>query len=356
MAIKNTDNKFGIVSKIFHWSMALIIIGLLGVGLFMTEEPKTFELYSWHKSFGVTALLLGGLRLIWTLINPSPKTLSDKKIEHYAAKAMHIFLYISIFGMPLSGWAMSSSGGHAVKFFGLFTLPPLVEKDKEFGSLMGDIHYYLGYVLIAALVLHVIAAVKHHIIDKDDTLRRMLPMFVVILLLSMSNTAFAAPANWTMLPEQSHITFQGKQMGASFDGVFKTFTTDIAFDADDLEHSHVTAQIDITSLDTKSSERDTKLRSDDWFNSISFPTALFKSTEFKHIKDNLFEAKGTLSIRDTTVPVTLPFTLIQDKDTAIITSNLELDRTALQLGQGDWADTSIIAQMVPVSIKITAIR
>lgn len=176
MNFKNNDSRFGIIAISFHWLMALLIIGMLIVGLYMVglpSEPFKFELYGLHKATGVLVLALAFLRLIWRFINTTP-ALNIPKLEALAARLVHWVLYGFMFAMPISGWLMSSAADKPITFFGLFTVPMLIAPNQELTPIFHDAHHWLGYALIAILVLHVLAALKHHFYDKDDILRRML--------------------------------------------------------------------------------------------------------------------------------------------------------------------------------------
>ena len=179
MIWRNTTSRFGVVAQGFHWVVALCVIGLLAVGLIMTEMkpgPDMFKIYALHKSVGITVLTLAVLRLLWKLTNAHPQALpTHQRWEKFLAKLVHMFLYFAIIGMPLSGWIMSSAKGFPVSVFGWFTLPDLVTPSKEIGKLANEFHELTAYALIAAIGLHFVGALKHHVIDKDGTLRRMIP-------------------------------------------------------------------------------------------------------------------------------------------------------------------------------------
>lgn len=178
MQLKNTPESYGAVTKTFHWVMALFIVGLLIVGLTMEEfEGLTrIKVVGLHKSFGITVLFLALCRIGWHLYSKKPALVAGmKQIEILAAKAMHWFLYFSMIGMPLSGWFMSSAAGRTVSVFGLFSLPDFVEKNQALRESFGTIHEVLGYTLIIGILAHAAAALKHHFISKDATLKRMLP-------------------------------------------------------------------------------------------------------------------------------------------------------------------------------------
>ena len=171
--------------------------------------------------------------------------------------------------------------------------------------------------------------------------------------------AAATAPKWDVLTAKSSITFHGKQMGTDFDGAITKFTPDIRFDENHLDQSKVTVDIDITSIDGKDPERNKSIKGADWFDTDRFPTARFETTSFAKTGDNAFTASGNLTIHGVTVPVQLPFTLAHEavgfgQDRVIMTGTVTLDRSKFQLGTGDWADPSVIANEVPVNIKITA--
>lgn len=179
MCWRNTEERYGAPAQLFHWGMALLIVGLLALGLYMEDLPNSpdkIALYGWHKSFGATVLALAILRLGWALANRSP-TLPGmmSAMEKRLAKAAHYALYALMFLMPFSGWLMSSAAGYPVSVFGWFTLPDLIEPSKPMRKLFGEAHELLASGLMALLALHVLAALLHHFYHRDNVLRRMLP-------------------------------------------------------------------------------------------------------------------------------------------------------------------------------------
>ena len=174
--------RYNKLAKSLHWIIGLAIIALIAVGLYMEgldydgPEGTKMQLYSLHKAFGIVVLGLMVCRIIWRFVSQYPKSLdTHKKWEKVLSKIVHWVLYFMAFSMPLSGWAMSSSYGYPVSVFGFFTLPPLVEKNEVRGELFAELHELGGWALIAVILLHVAGALKHHFIDKDVTLKRMLP-------------------------------------------------------------------------------------------------------------------------------------------------------------------------------------
>lgn len=162
-----------------HWLMAIGLIGTFCLGIYMHDlplSPTKLQLYSWHKWAGVTLFLLLILRLAWRISHPAPALPATMPaFMRLAAHAAHWVLYALMIMIPLSGWLMSSAKGIQTVWFGVLPLPDLVAKDKELGDLLQDMHELLNYILLVVVVGHAGAALKHHFIDRDDVLTRMLP-------------------------------------------------------------------------------------------------------------------------------------------------------------------------------------
>lgn len=166
-------------AKVLHWLMAILLFGLLALGFYMHDlplSPDKLKLYSWHKWAGVTAFLLVALRLTWRIAH-RPPALPDSmpKLMQVAAHAGHLLLYALMIAIPLSGWLMSSAKGFQTVYFGALPIPDLLDKNKEVGDLLALVHKSLNLLFVAVLAGHIGAALKHHFIDKDDILTRMLP-------------------------------------------------------------------------------------------------------------------------------------------------------------------------------------
>lgn len=162
-----------------HWLVALLLVAVFSVGLYMHDLPLSpwkLQIYSWHKWAGVTAFLLVLARLAWRLTHRPPDlptTMSP--VLRLAAHAGHGLLYLLMVAIPLTGWLMSSAKGFQTVYFGLLPIPDLLGKDKALGDLLRDVHAALNFLLAAVVAGHVGAALKHHLIDGDDVLRRILP-------------------------------------------------------------------------------------------------------------------------------------------------------------------------------------
>ena len=162
-----------------HWIAAALTIGNLAFGLYMVDlplSPAKLRYYSWHKWAGVTIFLISGLRLLWRLTHPSPALPSSMPAwQRTAANASHHVLYLLFFAAPLSGWLFSSAAGFPTVYFGVLPLPDLLTKNNELAEILKLVHRGLNYTLAALVVVHVAAAIKHHVVDRDDVLVRMLP-------------------------------------------------------------------------------------------------------------------------------------------------------------------------------------
>lgn len=166
-------------AKSLHWLMAVLFLGMLGLGFYMqglSLSPDKLKLYSWHKWVGVTVFLLALFRIAWRVTHQPPALPSSMpRLMQIAAHAGHHMLYMLMFLIPLSGWLMSSAKGFQTVWFGILPIPDLLEKNKLLGDLLQTVHVSLNYLFIAVLIGHIGAALKHHFIDKDDILTRMLP-------------------------------------------------------------------------------------------------------------------------------------------------------------------------------------
>ena len=179
MSIRNTTSRWGHLSQFLHWLIVVLLVVQVTLASMADDLPlgmKKLALLARHKSVGITILGLAILRLLWRWANPTPD-LPDtlKPYERVLAKITHVGLYIVLFAMPITGWLMSSARGFPVSWFNLFQLPDLVPKNKAVFDAMLATHSALQWVLYTIVALHVLAALKHHFMLKDNVLRRMLP-------------------------------------------------------------------------------------------------------------------------------------------------------------------------------------
>lgn len=174
------QQRYTITAIIFHWLVAVLIVGAFIMGLVMTDipgiTPTKLKYYSWHKWAGVTVLALAALRLLWRLTHRAPAyPASMPAWQKGAAHGLHGVLYLLMFAVPLSGYLYTLSAGIPVMYFGLFELPIIIAADPELKPVLKGVHYWLNMGLAACVALHVAAALKHQFIDRDGVLKRMLP-------------------------------------------------------------------------------------------------------------------------------------------------------------------------------------
>lgn len=186
LAWRNTQQRYGLIAMALHWLIAVGIVTMVPLGLYMHElegSDLKFALYQWHKSIGITILLLSLLRLAWRLANPIPPPPAHMRAwERAAAVATHWGFYALMIGIPLSGWAMVSASpwGIPTVLYGVIEWPhiaPLAnaENKKALEGSLKEVHEILAFAAIGLFILHVGAALRHAITLKDGVLARMTP-------------------------------------------------------------------------------------------------------------------------------------------------------------------------------------
>lgn len=176
---RNNASQWGWVSVTLHWVTVLAIVGLVIVGLSMDDLPNgpdKVRIYALHKSTGLTVLALTLLRLGWRLFAGAPAAVPMPRWQRLAAHASHVGLYALLLAMPLSGWLFNSAAGFPLKWFGLVKIPALTAYDPVLKPLARELHEVLSKVLFVVVGIHVAAALKHHVMNRDATLQRMLPL------------------------------------------------------------------------------------------------------------------------------------------------------------------------------------
>ncbi len=405
------------VAQLFHWLIAIMIFVIFGLGWYMTDldpvDPETFRIYQIHKGIGVTILALAVLRLLWRFTHPAPPLPETMKgWERFAATGAHWALYGLIFLQPILGILQSNAANFPIVLFGSVELPALIGQDKAMGERLVGLHHLVAKLMALLILAHIGASLRHHIMLKDDVLRRMLPgvavgAAVIILALGfvgpqfMSSTTSAVTdaasvdraeqtetgdaATSTVLPattevqpddppsadtgvawdveEGSSLGFIARQQGSPVQGSFAAFDAEILFDPDDLENSRFHVDIDATSLATGHNDRNQMLNSPSFFDTKQWPAAVFRSTGISALGDDWYEAVAELTIRDMTKNVILPFTLEITADPedparelAHAKGELPIQRLDYGIGQGDWASTVTVADEVVITIEIKASR
>jgi len=177
---RNTERRYGIVAQLLHWVVVALVAIQFALGITahnLPFSPTKLGVLAWHKSFGLLILGLIVLRLGWRLYSPPPTLPATMPSwQQYAARLSHGLFYVLLLTMPLVGWASSSAANLTVSVFGWFQLPNLTAPDKELAKTLVSTHIVMSWILLANIVLHASAALWHHLVNKDDVLRRMLPL------------------------------------------------------------------------------------------------------------------------------------------------------------------------------------
>lgn len=180
MQVKNSLVQYGSVAQLFHWTIVILIVTqfvLANKADALSLGPAKIATLAQHKSVGMTIFGLAILRLLWRWLNPAPQLPASMPAwQRIGAHASHWLLYGLLLALPLLGWLMSSARNFPVSWFGVFTFPDLVAANRARYEFFRDAHELLAKVLFCLALLHMAAAFKHHLIDRDNVLRRMLPV------------------------------------------------------------------------------------------------------------------------------------------------------------------------------------
>lgn len=406
MSLTNSNASYGGVTKTLHWLTALLIFIALPLGWFANNLAQSIydpaipttnadiaqaaQLFSLHKTVGVTVFFVALARILWALSQPKPGLLNaDNKPEAFAAETVHWLLYGSLVLVPLSGWIdHAATEGFAPILWPFGQNLPLIPKSEHLSELMATLHWLFMLVLVVALALHIAGAIKHHVIDKDSTLRRMLPgrsnapappaqqhsmtpafaagaIWIVVLAGGWASGSFVGTpetaeetaaladvqSDWQVQDGTLAITIT--QLGSPVTGQFSDWTAAITFD-DPAEPglagtADVTISVGSLTLGTVTDQA----KGTDFFDTAQFPTARFQANIFKTRTG--YEARGPLIIRDKSLDVVLPFSLDLQGDTAQMSGETELNRLDFDIGKSMPKEDSL-AFTVKVSVNLTASR
>ncbi len=378
------------------------------------ELLRQLALLANHKSVGMTILALALVRLGWRF-GHAPPLLPEHTAPWQAltAKGAHWLLYGLLLALPLSGWLMSSASAYSVSWFSLFTFPDLVAADEGLKETLVVVHEFLAKALFIVALAHIGAALYHHVRLKDDVLRGMantaaigVSVLVVAVGIGWLGTLSSAPEEalaaapeaedaavvreggagsdaapatpaaaetpraarsdadadaavrastlplWNIDPDASEIVFVGEQAGAAFEGRFSEWSAEIRFDAENLAESSADVTITLASVFTDDSERDSQLLGDEWFGDGN---AIFRASEFSVLEDGSFAAtNATLDFGGEAYPVEFNFALAETERGLRLEGSARLDRLAINVGTGEWRDTTWVGQYVDVRVTVVA--
>ena len=175
----NIDAAYGLVTRVLHWTVAVLIIALLCLGWYMVDLSYYDRWYNtsleWHKALGMVALVAGAVKLCWAMGSRAPAPLvSMAAWERSSARAMHWTLFAMMVAIPATGYIISTSAGEGIAVFGWFEVPAVLASNEGLRDLAITLHYYLAYITAFLVMLHATVALKHQFVDRDGTLRRIL--------------------------------------------------------------------------------------------------------------------------------------------------------------------------------------
>lgn len=388
MQVRNTTQRWGAVSKLLHWTIVGLVIGQFVLANLAEGLPlgmAKLGMLARHKSVGITILALALLRLLWRTSQPAPPLPARMpRGQRWLAQVTHALLYMLLLAMPLSGWLMSSAKNYTVSWFGLLQLPDLVAPGEALYAAMHAAHELMAVALAVTALLHLLGALKHHFVDRDDVLRRMLPFvrgvvppFAVLagaLLAAGAGSGLAAGAaapapraqavRYELDPARSTLQFRFRQAGATATGRFTRFRVTLDWPASGVMPSGPSTDatlevtIDVASLDTADADRDGTLRGAELFAVERFPQARFLARGLAPgaaaatAAGLPLVARGSLQIRDRTrsvaVPLTLRLATESGRRVATLRGELPLRRLDYGVGQGEWQSTQWVDDEVAV--------
>ena len=395
MSATHTTTTYGTVTKTFHWLTALLILTIVPLGAianrlpYDTNEQLAFkaQLFSFHKTLGVIVFAVALARILWALTQTKPAGLHpDRKAETFLADLVHWLLYISLVAVPLTGWIHhAATSGFAPIWLPISQNLPLVPKDEGVAKLFAGLHWAWSKIMVASILLHVAGALKHQFVDKDATLKRMwfgkseastaqphkgtrtaplaaVAVYIVVTAIGAAAGLYTAKStasqvelaqvssDWTVTEGEIALTIT--QLGSPVTGRFADWTAAIAFDetaSGVLGDVETTIAIGSLSLGSVTSQA----LGADFFNATGFPTATF--TAQITADGDAYLADGTLTIKDISMPVSLPFTLTLDSDVAQMAGQVTIDRRTFAVGDS-MGDETNLAFAVDIAINLTATR
>ena len=400
MPTRNTHRSYGGISRTFHWLTALLIFAAFPLGLIANDMAidtpeqlaEKVRLFSIHKTIGVAVFAVALARILWALAETRPAPLHpDRRMETFAASAVHWALYLSLVIVPLSGWVHHAAlDGFAPILWPLGQNLPFVPKSETVAGLAGATHWLFTKVFAVSVLLHIAGALKHAIVDGDLTMARMtsgavagpdqlpahaprhglMPLIAALAIFAagavgawqIASYEAAAPAaatapadapasaggNWQVT--EGTLGFTARQMGAAAEGSFPGWTAEITFD-EATGTGSVSVQIDMASV-TLGSVTD-QARGTEFLDTATHPTALFEAQIAPGATGHV--ATGTLTLRGATKPVSLPFALTIDGDTAMMTGTATLDRRDFGIGPS-YPDEKTVGFVVEVGVALKASR
>ncbi|MEO0327263.1 MAG: YceI family protein [Pseudomonadota bacterium] len=410
--VLNTKERYGSIAQMLHWATAILILTLMPLGIYMHDLPISSSveisqkvwLYSLHKTLGMAALTIAVIRVFWAFFSEKPAALHpERKLETFAAGFIHWILYISIILVPVVGFVHHASSVGFAPIWGPFPDGmPFIPKSVLLSQYTGLMHFVLAFSMGASVLLHIAGALKHAVLERDETLSRMIPFksttsaTLRVLEPSHSNTAIAAVmvfpllflvgasvqfsnlgklsgnsvsvanapkvavqgslsdgSRWIVDHSQSSLGIEISQLGSPVKGEFGNWDASIVFDAENLSDARVNVSIDTNSLSLGGVT--TQAKSADFLDVEKYPEAVFASEEFMETESG-YVAKGTLQLHGKKVPLDLPFTLDIQGNLASMSAFIAINRMDYAVGAAGFADEASVTFDVKIMVELKASR
>lgn len=407
MSAANTTATYGSVAKALHWATALLILTLVPLGFVAVAWPYDTSdslatkalLFSVHKTLGVGVFFLALARIAWALSQPRPAPLHpNRRLETTLAEAVHWALYVALVAVPLTGWVHhAATTGFAPIWWPLGQTLPFVPRSTALAEATASLHRAFVFLLLGSLALHVAGALKHQIVDRDGTLARMWPgrravpaapaeprrrhkpapaaaafgiyaLVGAVALLSApgveprsaaaaiaaeGGTTLEGAARWRV--ESGSLEFTVRSLGNPVSGRFAEWSAQIVFDEEaDADGHHGAGEVLVLVESMSLGSVTAQARGPEFFAVEAHPTARFHA-EIVAAEDGGYEARGTLDLVGASVPVSLPFALAIDGDTARAAGTVTVDRRAFGMGQS-YPDEATVGFAVEIAFELEARR
>lgn len=357
-----------------HWLMALLLIGMLVFGKIMTSmddaSPLRYLFTQWHKTTGIMLLFLALLRILWRLGHAAPAHPAHAPAwEKFAASASHFVLYALLFLIPISGWLMVSASELNIDtlLFGVIPFPDVpyigqLDNRAELTERFHSAHEWLSHGLIAIVLLHIGAAFKHFLIDKDDVMPRMLPSlsdpafkkllwgfagFVVLLTALVQSLNYFNTSSVPLSSGASRVGFYAQVTGENTEAFFTQTDVTASIDLTNFNESSLRAVVDTASVESSNYQVKGSLPEAEWFNTAQFPNATFEATEFSDDGSGNLAITGNLTIKSTTKAVSFPIQLLENEGSRQVSGEFTVNRLDFDLGaqsqpNGDYVGLEVV--------------
>ena len=403
-----------------HWLIALLLAFQIALGWALegNNSPELFARYQLHKSVGITILLLSFARIAARLFTTRPPASEGPAWTRALASTVHWLFYLVMILGPVTGWLLVSTARVQVPtlLYGIVPWPHL-PVGRSWHEPAESIHGAMAWLAIGLFALHIAGALRHQWLLGKPELQRMIPFargnavgvavgaFVLVAgafaagnsiypdrrqkaaqqlsVAPVTPGAMATPsapaaandkapetdaaeeavvedtkqplADWT-IASGGQLGFTARWNGEAVDGRFSRWRAAIRFSPDELVKSTIRVTVDLASADTGDGQRDDSLKSSDFFDVGSHPSAVFAARDIRHLGGDRYEARGTLDLHGVSKPAIVRFTLRIDGDKARVTGTARIDRTVFGVGQGEWAATDAIAAGVDIAFSFNAAR